>query len=273
MKPKVLIYDIETCPAIGLYFGRPYDVNIAKTIKHEHVFGFAYQWLDEKRIYTSYIWDFPGFDKPLKPKETTLASFLEALAERIRVFEMEVVKKWAELVLDSDILVGHNSDQFDYRQMFGRLMQHKLPPVPKPQLVDTKKLAKRLGYYDSNKLDDLSKRFGHGGKMSHEGIELWWKCLNNDLKARKHMVAYNKVDVDKTRELYLDFKPYDDRHPNMANIAGRPDACPKCLSEEGFLAQGWRHTKTASYRRWQCRTCMSYVSERGAKKGERIKYV
>lgn len=254
MKPRILIYDIETAPAIGLFFGKPYEVNIAKIIQQEYVFGFAWQWLGEKKIHTCYIWDFFRYTKD--PTNS-----------------IEVIKKWAELVKEADIIVGHNSDQFDYRQMHGRIVQFKLPPIPKPQQVDTKKLAKRLGYYESNKLDDLSKRFGHGGKLDHEGIELWWKCMNGEKKAQKHMVAYNKVDVEKTRQLYQDFMPYDERHPNMANIAGRPESCPRCGGEKGFLAQGFRMTKTARYRRWQCKACGSYVSERNAEKGERIKYV
>lgn len=256
---RILIYDIETCFAIGLFFGRRYEVNIAKIIKDEHLFGFAYQWLGEKKIHTNYIWDYPGFDKPLKPKVMNLEGFLAALEERVRTYEAKVVQHWADRVKEADILIGHNSDSFDYRQMHGRIMQHKLNPIPKPQQVDTKKLAKRLGYYESNKLDDLSKRFKNGGKLSHEGIELWWKCLNNDIKARKHMVKYNKVDVEKTTKLYLDFRPYDERHPNMKQIAGRPTDCAVsgCI-DPGFTAEGLKHTKTASYQRWKCKRCKSY---------------
>lgn len=272
-KSRTLVYDIETCFAIGVYFGRTYDVNIAKTILPEHLFGFAWQWLGEKKIRTCYIWDFPEFNKPLKFKGGNLESVLEQLKERQDLGSKLVAEKWSELVLNSDILVGHNSDQFDYRQMHGRIVEYGLPPIPKPQQVDTKKIAKRLGYYDSNSLDNLSKRFGHGGKLSHEGIEMWWKCMNGDTKAQKHMVKYNKVDVKKTTDLYLKFRPYDDRHPNIANIEGRPDACPKCGVEGLLWAQGVRYTKTGQYRRWQCKACGSYVSERKQEKTDRPQYV
>lgn len=260
-QPRVLIYDIETAPAIGLFFGKPYEVNISKIIQQEYVFGFAWQWLGETKIHTCYIWDFKSFKKN--------RNFLLGW----NIDETQVVAEWAKQVSSADIIVGHNSDQFDYRQMHGRVVQHKLPPIPKPQTVDTKKLAKRLGYYESNSLDNLSKRFGNGGKLKHEGIELWWKCMNGDEKAMKHMVRYNGVDVKKTTKLYLDFRPYDDRHPNMANIIGRPEACPKCGVEGIMLAQGWRLTKTGRYRRWQCKNCGSYVSERKAEKLEKPRFV
>jgi DNA polymerase elongation subunit (family B) len=259
MKPRTLIYDIETAPAIGLYFGRPYDVNIAKTIQGEYVFGFAYKWLGEDKIYKCYMWDLPGYGKD--PKSFT------GWSNNSR----EVVKRWAELVASADVVVGHNSDRFDYRHMQGRLPQYRLPPIPWPQMVDTKKLAVQIGNYQSNKLDDLGDLMGTGRKLPHNdypnAIDLWWDCMNNKAKAKKHMVEYNIIDTKRTEALYLLFRPYAKSHPNMATIAGRPNACPKCLSETGFWAQGFRTTKTGKYRRWQCKACGSYVSNRRGEKG------
>ena len=117
MKPRTLVYDIETCFAVGAYFGKPYDVNIAKTLLPEHVFGFAWQYADEKKIHSCYIWDFPEFNKPMKFKGGNLESVLEQLKERQDIGGRLVVKKWTELVQNSNTIVGHNSDLFDYRQM------------------------------------------------------------------------------------------------------------------------------------------------------------
>ena len=272
---RVLVYDIETAAAIGLFFGKTYDANIAMTVQHEYVMGFAWQWLGESKVNTCYIWDFYGYNKPIKPKDMFLSSVLEAWDERIQAGSKEVVRKWCELVKEAQIIVGHNSDQFDYRQMNGRVMQHKLPPIPKPLQVDTKKIAKRVGYYQSNKLDDLSKRFNHGGKLQHDGIEMWWKCMNGDKKAQRHMVKYNKIDVIKTRELYEDFKPYDERHPNMANLEDRPDACRLGCEGFGFVSAGWKYTRTGKYRRWQCKNdeCRAYNAGRKMEKGEKPEMV
>jgi DNA-directed RNA polymerase subunit RPC12/RpoP len=247
MKPKVLIYDIETAPAIGLFFGKPWDVNIAKIVQHEYVFGFAYKWLAEEKIYTSYIWDFPKYGRDTK----SLTGWTNN--------SKDVVKAWAKLVNEADILVGHNSDQFDYKQMFGRLPLYNLPPVTKPQMVDTKKAAKQIGYYPSNKLDDLGGMLGTGRKLPHSGypnaIELWWDCMNNRLKAKKHMVAYNIIDVDRTEALYLKFRPYLTNHPNMALIADQPDVCTTCGQNYGFTSAGFKYTTTTKYRYWLCKNC------------------
>lgn len=282
MKPPILIYDIETAPAIGLFFGKPWDVNIAKIIQHEYIFGFAYGWIDHDKnkigkIQTCYAWDFPQYHKRIKPKGRTLAAFLEAEDQRISATSKEVLKIWSSLVTEAQIIGGQNSDQFDYKHMFGRLPMYDLPPIPKPQTIDTKKMAKQIGNYPSNKLDDLGERFGTGRKLAHTGypnaIDLWWDCMNDVEKAQRHMVKYNKIDVVRTADLYLKLRPYAPSHPNIANIAGRPDACPKCGVEGFLMAQGVRYTKTGQYRRFQCKSCGSYVSNRQQEKGERPQYV
>ena len=250
---KILTYDIETSAHIGLYFGASYDTNISKTIQHNYVLGFAYKWLGQKKTYSCYIWDFPLYKK--EPRN-----------------DIEVIKKWRELMEQADIVIGHNSDQFDNKVMTGRMMVHKLPPVPLPQSVDTKKAIKRVARFDSNKLDDLGETFGIGRKIS-TNIDLWWGCMTGNQKSQKQMVKYNIQDVVLTEKLYLYELPYMTSHPNRANIENRPDACPRCGAQEGFWSQGWRLTKTGRYRRFQCIACGSYVSNRVQEKGDRPDYV
>lgn len=263
-KHKVLIYDIETSPAIGLFFGKPYEVNIAKIIQHEYVFGFAYKWLGERKIYTCYIWDFP-----LYKKDPTNC--------------IEVIKKWAELASEADVIVGHNSDSFDYKHMFGRLPLYRIPPIRKPQTVDTKKSSKQIGNYQSNKLDDLGSYFGLGRKLPHNlypnAIDLWWACMEipgykkAEEKAQKHMVKYNKQDVRLTEKLYLFERPYMTNHPNMALISDQPDACKVCGENHGFTSAGWKYTTSQKYRYWSCNNCHHKNRGRTSEKLEKPKYV
>lgn len=276
-QPKILVYDIETAPAIGLFFGKPYEVNIAKIVQHEYVLGFSYKWLGDKTEKTCYIWDFPFYQKKLKPAEPTLAGFLDALDVRIRASGTEVMKEWARLVTEAEVVLGHNSDQFDYKHMLGRVIEYGVDPVPWPLMIDTKKIAKQVGYYASNKLDDLGDRLGTGRKLPHTGysnaIELWWDCMNDVEKAQKHMVRYNKVDVKRTEALYLKFRPYAKNQPNMAVLAGQPDACRHCGNAEGFVSNGYDYTRTGKYRRFQCKNCRGNNRSRTAEKVERPQYV
>lgn len=248
MTSRTVTYDIETAMNLGGYFGPTWDVNIAKVIQKGFVLGFAWKWLGKPRIYKCYIWDFPLYKK--EPRN-----------------DINVIKKWVEIMQNADLAVGQNSDSFDNKVMYGRLLIHGLPPLAMPQTADTKKMVKRIARFDSNKLDDLAEQFGYGKKIKTD-IDLWWDCMTGVKKAQQQMVTYNKRDVEITEKVYLHLLPHAVNHPNMANIAGRPDACPKCLAEEGFWSQGWRITKVGRYRRWQCKACGSFVSDRQAVKHE-----
>lgn len=247
--PQTVTYDIETAMNLGGYFGPTWDANISKVIQKGYVLGFAWKWKDKPRIYSCYVWDFPLYKK--EPRN-----------------DINVIKKWVDIMQKADLVVGQNSDQFDNKVMYGRLLVHNLPPLAMPQTADTKKMVKRIARFDSNKLDDLAEQFGYGKKIKTD-IDLWWDSMMGIKKAQRQMVMYNKRDVEITEKVYLHLLPHSQGHPNMANIAGRPEACPRCVSEAGFLAQGWRITKTARYRRWQCKNCGSYVSDRKGEKNEK----
>lgn len=252
-KVKTLIYDIETAYNVGAYFGRGYEANIAKVIQKGYVLGFAYKFLDEKKIHTCYIWDFPLYKKD--PKN-----------------DINVIKKWIELVEQTHILVGWNSDRFDNRVMYGRLLIHKLPPLAMPQNFDVMKAVKRLAAFDSYKLDDVSESLGHGNKLKTD-IDLWVDCIMGDKKAQKRMVRYNKRDVQVTELDYIDIAPHSKQHPNVANISNQPDVCKWCGENEGFVSNGNDYTKTGTYKRWQCKNCRGNNRSQKGEKNEKPRYV
>lgn len=248
-----VIYDIETAMNLGGYFGPTYDVNIAKVIQRGFVMGFAWKYLNKPKIYSCYIWDFPLYKR--EPRN-----------------DINVIKKWVEVMKSTPLVIGQNSDSFDNKVMYGRLLIHNLPPLAMPATADTKKMVKRIARYDSNKLDDLAEQFGYGKKIKTD-VDLWWDCMTGVKRAQRDMVRYNKRDVEITEKVYSHLLPHAQNHPNMANLMGRPKACPKCAIEGFLWAQGTRYTKTGQYRRWQCKNCGSYVSSRKAEKIESPEFV
>src|ERR1043166_163196 len=120
-KARIVTYDIETAMNIGGYFGPVYDVRIGRVIQRGFVLGFAWKYLDKPRIYSCYIWDFPLYKRDSRN-------------------DINVIKKWVEVMQSADVVVGQNSDQFDNKVMYGRLLIHKLPPLAMPQTADTKKM-------------------------------------------------------------------------------------------------------------------------------------
>lgn len=241
MLPKTTTLDIETSPRIGLFFGNEYKAQISKTIQESYVFGFAWKPL-HKKVQSCWIWDFP-----LYKKDPTN--------------DIEVVKKWIEVVSDLDIVIGQNSRTFDDKVMMGRVMMHHLDPPTPFATVDTMADTKRVARYDSNKLDYVSKQYGFGGKQDTGGIDLWWDCLDvpgfkkGDPKAQKKMVRYCEHDVILTEKRYDWERPYYKNHPAVNVFIGRPKACPHCGQENMIANIKYRATSSLLYQYFRCSDC------------------
>lgn len=253
MNPRVLVYDIETAPIIGTTWGK-YDQNLIWTIQDWYILGFSYRWHGER----------------MKTKSHFLPDY--KLYKKDPANDYEVVKKLWELFNEADVVVAHNGNSFDQKKSQARMVIHKLPPPSPYQQVDTKLVARRNFNFTSNKLDDLGTYLGIGNKLMTDK-NLWQRCMAGDKRAWKYMRTYCDRDVDLLDKVYARLKAWDKQHPNMANIASRPSACPKCLSEVGMLSQGRIYTKTGIFRRFQCKACGSYSRARQGEKNERPEYV
>lgn len=244
--PRVLIWDIETSPLLGAVWQR-YEANLVWTSQEWYILCFAYKWLGEKKTYVVAQPDFKGY----KPGSTD---------------DSHVMRELHRLISEADIIVAHNGDKFDVKKANTRFILNGLGPVRPPQQVDTLKIARKYFAFTSNRLDDLGDVLGVGRKIKTDK-GLWQACMAGDMKAWRKMKKYNQQDVRLLEDVYLKLLPYDVSHPNRATIEGRPDACPRCGVEGFLLAQGIRYTKTGQYRRWQCKSCGSYVSSRKGEKG------
>lgn len=246
-KARTLIYDIETAPIIGTVWQK-YEADVIWSIQDWYMLGFAYKWLGERQTYVVALPDFRGY-KPGTPND------------------INVVKSLHALFNEADIVVAHNGDKFDQKKTQARFIYHNLSPTQHYKSVDTLKVARKHFSFTSNKLDDLGEHLGLGRKLKTDK-DLWRGCMAGDLQAWAKMKRYNKQDVILLEKLYLRLRPWTDNHPNMANIAGRPETCPRCGSDEGFQASGFKFTKTGRYRRFQCKACGTKVSERTKLKEE-----
>lgn len=244
-KARVLLYDIETAPIIGPSW-QIRESDTLWVIQDWYMLCFAWKWLDEKKTQVITLQDFKGYKK--NPQS-----------------DLELMKKLHELFTEADIVIGHNSDRFDNRKANARFILNGLQPPTPYQTVDTLKLARKHFGFSSNRLDHLGDYLGVGRKIKTD-LDLWKRCMAGDPKAFKEMAKYNIQDVKLLEDVYLKLRPWATTHPNMANLEGRPEACPIC-GKEGFMwAQGIRYTKTGQYRRWQCKDCGAYSSQR---KGEK----
>lgn len=244
-KPKILLYDIETMANLVYTWGK-YEQDVIAYQRHWYMLTFAYKWLGDKKTYVKSLPDYPLYKKD-------------------KYNDRDLIKDLWKLFDEADIIIAHNGASFDIKKTNARFMKHKLLPPSPYKIIDTKLEAKRYLKMDSNKLDDLGDYFGIGRKINTGGFELWLGCEAGDKKAWKKMCDYNIQDVVLLEKVYLELRPFMDKHPRTeTHIIDNP-ACPKCQSTK-VQKRGTEITGLKGKRqRYQCQNCGGWF------KGEAIK--
>jgi len=232
--PKILFLDIETAPQLSYHWGR-WNQNISQkqVVEEGFLLCYAYKWLGDRKKAKVRGLD----DIPVKNEEQVLVEEL-----------------W-DLIDEADIVVGHYVKRFDLPEIFRRFAFYDMKPPSPVRAICTKEQAKKHFRFQSNRLGDLGEFLGLGGKLSHEGFELWRGCLEWDPKSWKTMKAYNQRDVDLLEKVYLRLRPYMTTHPNLGAYKHTHEAsCPKCGSEN-LQARGYATTQLGRFQRFVCNDC------------------
>ena len=176
------------------------------------------------------------------------------------------LKLW-DLFDEADIIIAHNGDKFDVTKMNQRWFLLGIHEPSSYRTVDTLKIAKRRFKFTSNKLDYISQISGGPGKVKHEGVSMWVKCLEGDPEALQNMQDYNDGDVVELERIYLKMRGWDDRHPSVA-IHGPNDAleCPVCGSKEMTSTGRFYHTNVSKFPTYRCGNCKKVSRARSSVK-------
>jgi len=235
-QPKILVYDIETAPAIG-YTWTKWDTNVLRFLRDWYVMCFAWKWLGEKQ--THFV------------SQPQFASHYKKSPHDDRPVVMELWRLFDE----ADVVIAHNGNSFDQKKARARFAVHGCNP-PSPFLeIDTKLVARNRFNFMSNSLDDLGQFLSLGRKESTGGFELWEKCMAGDPAAWRRMERYNRQDVRLLEEVYLALRPWATTFPNMALIGGDPDVCTKCGKNDGFVKNGWKYSAVSKRQAYRCKAC------------------
>lgn len=242
MTLKILTWDIETTSMVISEFSlfNKNNVSHKNIIQDWFMICAAWKWMHKKKSEGVSVLDDP---KRFAVDPTD---------------DYHVVKELHSVLMEADLIVGHNSDGFDWKIFNTRCIKHGLPPVPKIRSVDTYKIAKKEFKFSSNKLDYIAKYLGVGQKLeTQEG--LWLRALKGDKKAIKDMLKYNKVDVIITEEVYLKLRPFYTTHANLSTVLdheGKKELhCPKCNSKDSLQKRGYQYTNVGKFQRYQCTCC------------------
>lgn len=241
-EPRVLLWDIESAPILSHVWSR-WEANSLSVETDWYLLSIAWKWLGEKTTHVKGLCDYGSF--AIDPENDY------ALAELAH-----------QLFSEADIVVAHNGIAFDTKKAQARMIFHGFDPPTPFKEVDTLKIARKHFAFSSNKLGDLCDVLGIGRKLETGGFETWLGCMRGDPKAWAKMKRYNKMDVVILEKLYLRLRPWTTTHPNVATISERPNACPKCGSEEGMVARGFMSTSVSRRQRFQCSGCGGYSAGR-----------
>jgi DNA polymerase elongation subunit (family B) len=241
--PKILLFDIETLPAVAATFSLyPESIHHDNILSDWSIICACWKYLDKPTIYSSSIIDNPkAFKKDVND-------------DRV------VVKKLREVFQDVDIVIGHNSKKFDTKKFNARLIFHGLDPLPSGIVqLDTLTEVRKIAAFTSNRLDYLAKTLTGEGKIE-TSKGLWLRVLKGDAAAVKEMTTYCKKDVKILEDVYLKLRPYIKNHPHIGILHGedRECSCPKCgsanlsISKTRFTATGVKKLQK------QCNDCHGY---------------
>jgi len=228
---KLLFLDIETAPNSAFVWGLwNQNIGINQMIDSSEVLCWAAKWQDKKEVMYS-------------GKDTDEHSVM--------------ITRMHQLMDEADVICTYNGNRFDIPTLHKEFVLLGLPPPAPSKSLDLFKIVRKNFKFPSNKLDYVAQKLGIGGKVKHEGFELWIKCMAGDETAWKKMQKYNKQDVVLLEKLYERILPWLSGHLNHNLYADGGNACPTCGSHS-LQRRGFSVSLTGRVQRFQCTACGSW---------------
>lgn len=239
-EPRILSLDYETSPGKGYYFGSIWETNIIEIIEHEQILCVGYKW-DDGPVKVVGQSDFKGYKKGILNDEA-------------------LVKFFAPILKEADVVSAHNGDQFDIKVFNTRLLAHGLEPVPVTKTFDTKKIAKSMFHLPSNKLDDIADFLKIGRKLNTYK-KLWFDCERGDEKAWKYMKKYCGMDVSLQYEVLKRILPFVKQTGDFLFVNEDGVTCPSPLCQSFRMVKSKERIVKGGYKmQYQCMDCGSYFT-------------
>ena len=239
MKPKILILDTEISKTIYATYPskKPQYMGHQDIIQDWFMICAAWKWRGAKKINSvSLIDDMKRYNKN-------------------KFDDYHVVKTIHDVISEADALVGHNMERFDWPKFLERIICHGLPPIDKPKIIDTMKMAARVGFsYKS--IAYLSKRLNVSEKQKNSGNEMWMAIVHG--KGKEHIeecVEYCEHDIPPAEDLYDRLAPYLPSSMDINQNLFRGDGvvcCTHCGSTE-YIHKGHRYSTVHKINRYQCK--------------------
>lgn len=224
---KILLLDIETSPNLAHVWGVwQQNIGLPQLLESSRTICYSAKWLGENEVV---------FDSVMNNSHKKMLKGIHTLMD------------------EADAIVHYNGTKFDVPTLNKEFLLAGMPPPSPAKNIDLLQVAKKQFRFVSNKLDYVAQQLKLGKKTSHEGHELWVKCLAKDKEAWAKMEEYNRNDVVLLEKVYYKFLPWIKQHINYSAVLGER-VCPNCGSER-LQSRGFGYTRLGKYRRYQCTSC------------------
>lgn len=230
--PRALLFDIETkpCKFWAWHTGKQY-LNHDQIVDGQKfdIITICYKWSDSSKIY-SLTWD----------RNQNSSKMIEA---------------FSAIVSQADLVIGHNCDKFDMKQINTQRLINNQTPIDWPVSDDTLKQFRKHFALPSYRLDYIAKLLVGAGKDRMQ-FQDWIDIVDRKSKpALDKMVKYCKKDVLLLDKIYKKLIPFLKPKIHVGLYQGNDkSSCPRCghtLSQ----SQGVRITACAAYQRRRCKKC------------------
>lgn len=236
--PRVLLFDIETSPAISYHWGRwKINVGVSQVIQRPYVITWAAKWLGSPELLSD-----------------MLPFYMEEFKENPRCDKKIVETLW-RLMDEADIVIGHFVKRFDVPQMNARFAIHGFAPPSPYKMICTKELAAKHFKFEGNSLAELADHLGVGNKIKTD-FDTWKNCVQDygTVDGWNTMLEYNEMDVEVLERVYLRLRAYDTKHPNVSLYYDDSELkrCTVCGSTQLTELPKNVYTQVSSFKSYRC---------------------
>lgn len=238
-EPTILYFDVETSPmeVYTHYIGHKVSINPCQIKKHKRIICISYNFSTDPPDKVRRL----NFD--IKNQDDT-----------------EMLKKFNEIARKADLLLGHNGQNFDVKEIRSAIALRGLAEAwCETPCLDTLKDYRRMFRFPSNRLDAIGQHLELGKKNS-TNFQLWIDVAQGKRAALKEMGEYCDQDVILLRQIHERLRPYVKQTAMEYNLLqGVVTGEPKCKCGNGdrrlFVKDGTKAKRELRYQRYRCKLC------------------
>lgn len=235
-KPKILVVDIETAPALGYMWGLfKQNIGVSQVKRPPYILCIGCKWVGGA-VHMFSRWEHG---------------------------EIGQLEHLLELIKEADAVVSKNGIKFDIPWIRTELLRLRMQPLPPLTHIDLEKAARGYFRFLSNKLEFIGQYLGEGGKHKTD-FDLWIGCMEGRERDQRAMLRYCAQDLRLTERIYHRMRPHIENHPAIRAVGA--EACTKCGSKD-TKKDGFRYTKCCKIQVHQCNNpkCRGYFSGKKTK--------